>query len=69
MVFGSPGHCWSRSNNCVLVLRSVGGCLGGRALPAGPETLLADSGVLSPGSRALPAGSEALPAGSKVHPA
>ena len=29
MVFGSYGHFWSRSNNCVLVLRSVGGCFGG----------------------------------------
>ena len=29
MVFGSYGHFWSRSNNCVLILRSVGGCLGG----------------------------------------
>ena len=29
VVFGSHGHFWSRSNICLLVLRSVGGCLGG----------------------------------------
>ena len=29
MVFGCYGHFWSLSNHCVLVLRSVGGCLGG----------------------------------------